>query len=250
MTFDADRAKQFISRVLDDMAGSEEELETRFPNLRAVYAKVREVKLALAEVNAPQLLAAIESDEGFTAKSRRVRLEQLTHHCKMALRFLDGGMGPQRQILVRAPDMTKLTAVIPELDAVIRERWLEAQKCQHAKAFTAAVIMMGSILEGLLLARCYLTPVEAYRSSKAPKERDGGDRQIHAWTLHALIEVAVDKGWLKIDRGRFSHALRESRNIVHPWEHARSRADFDEETCLTCWQVLTASVKDLIASVA
>jgi hypothetical protein len=72
---------------------------------------------------------------------------------------------------------------------------------------------------------------------------------VHEWSLNTLIDVAVSSGWLKTDRGGFSHALRQSRNIVHPYEHARSRADFDEATCKVCWQVLNASVDDLLASI-
>lgn len=72
---------------------------------------------------------------------------------------------------------------------------------------------------------------------------------IHDWTLSTLIDVSVSKAWIKTDRGEFSHALRQSRNIVHPYEQARSGADFDESTCKVCWQVLNASVDDLLASV-
>ena len=52
---------------------------------------------------------------------------------------------------------------------------------------------------------------------------------------------------METDRGVFSHALRQSRNIVHPWEQARLAAEFDEGTCKVCWQVLNASVEDLLA---
>jgi hypothetical protein len=40
--------------------------------------------------------------------------------------------------------------------------------------------------------------------------------------------------------------LRESRNVVHPWQHAAINADFDAATCRTCWEVLNASVDDLL----
>lgn len=242
------QAKSLVQQVLAEITGDPQTREERYPNLRSVEAKVREVRIALEEVGASQLVAAIDSDEGFMANSRRVRLEQLDHHCKMAIRFLDQGVIKTKQSITRAPDVSKLTQVLPELDAVIQERWIEAQRCQYAKAYTAAVIMMGSVLEALLLSRCQLRPAEAYQSPKAPKDKQG-QKPIHEWNLHALVEVAVERGWLKTDRGSFSHALRESRNIVHPWEHARSRANFDESTCTTCWIVLKASVNDLIASV-
>lgn len=60
--------------------------------------------------------------------------------------------------------------------------------------------------------------------------------------------VATDVGWVKTDRGKFSHALRESRNVVHPWQAVASRADFDAATCKITWHVLDASAADLLHS--
>jgi hypothetical protein len=71
---------------------------------------------------------------------------------------------------------------------------------------------------------------------------------IQDWSLNSLIDVAVDVRWIKIDRGKFSHALRESRNVVHPWVEATTGANFDLATCRTSWEVLQASVDDLLAS--
>ncbi len=109
--------------------------------------------------------------------------------------------------------------------------------------------MMGSILEALLLARMTASPADAYRSGPAPKDKSGKPVPPTDWPLHTLIEVAVDLGWLKSDRGAFSHALRQSRNVVHPWEQVRTKADFDEATCTTCWHALNASVEDLLSSI-
>lgn len=108
---------------------------------------------------------------------------------------------------------------------------------------------MGSILEGLLLARVSLNPAPAYRSSRSPKDKAGNQVPYPEWNLNALVEVAVDVGWLKTDRGKFGHALRESRNIVHPWAEIAANANFDESTCATSWEVLKASVNDLLASI-
>ena len=107
---------------------------------------------------------------------------------------------------------------------------------------------MGSILEGLLLARAQLDSPSAHRANRAPRRKDGSSVALQDWKLSALIDVAVDVGWLKSDRGQFSHALRQSRNVVHPWEHVSIGADFDEATCATCWHVLNAAAQDLLDS--
>jgi hypothetical protein len=109
--------------------------------------------------------------------------------------------------------------------------------------------MMGSILEALLLARALLSPTDAYRSSRAPRSREGKNVPIQDWNLNTLIDIAVDIGWIKTDRGMFCHAPRESRNIVHPWAQVSTKADFDLSTCVTCWYVLNASVDDLLKTI-
>lgn len=220
----------------------------RFAALRDVDNKVREFSMLLDTLppDAQRIKDAVRADENFQANSRRIRLETLAHHCRVALRFLDGGIIQAKKQIFKGPDLTKLTQSHPKLEKIIQERWLDAQKCQHIGAYLAAVILMGSILEALLLAKAFSDQQSAYRATRAPKKKDGTNQQIQDWTLHSLIEVASELQWVKEDRGRFSHALRVSRNIVHPWEHAASNADFDEATCKTCWEVLNASVEDLL----
>ncbi len=251
MPLDRAGAKDLISELLKEIALRSGEARTdNFTNLRAVDAKVRDVKMVLRQVGATSLVEEMEKDSDFQANSRRVRLEALAHYCRTALRFFDtGALTPEKKLLVRGPDLTDVTHFMPELETVIQDRWLEAQKCQHAKAYFAAVIMMGSVLEALLLARVSQSPMDANRSPAAPKDKTGKVLAFHDWNLNSLIDVAVELKWIKSDRGDFSHALRQSRNVVHPYQQALTKAAFDEHTCKVCWQVLNASVEDLLDSV-
>lgn len=250
MPIDPTRAKEMIATLQKEVRRRDGSARTDdFASLRDVDAKVRDLRLILGDAGAHALLQEMDNDPDFAANSRRVRLEAVSNHCATALKFFGTGLIQPKKLLFRAPSFAKLTSIMPDLEVVVQGRWLEAQRCQHAKAFVAAVVMMGSILEALLLARCSMSPSHAYQSAAAPKDRSGNTLAIPDWNLHSLIEVAVEQRWLKSDRGRFSHALRESRNIVHPYEHARSKADLDEATCTTCWHVLNSSVEDLIASV-
>lgn len=95
-----------------------------------------------------------------------------------------------------------------------------------------------------------MNPADANRATHAPKNRDGRNIALQDWNLNVLLNVAIELGWVMIDRGKFGHALRESRNIVHPWAHMSTKANFDLATCNTCWQVLNASVDDLLKSVS
>ena len=247
------QAQKFLNDVLSEIIDRNGAAATdKYCNLRSVDAKVREVKFVLSSTpGIPQkFLVEIDNDDDFSANSRRVRLEALANYCTTAIRFLNsGGFNQDKFSPTSAPDISIITANIPNLKNTIERRWIEAQKCQNAECYTAAIIMMGSILEALLLCRANLDPSDAYRSSKAPKDKHGKTPAIQDWTLNTLIEVAVDLNWLKTDRGKFSHALRESRNIVHPWVEVMTKANFDIATCKTSWIVLKASVSDLMKSI-
>jgi hypothetical protein len=223
----------------------------RFSGLREVDAKVREARMVLDGLDGipAALLISMGDDIDFQANSRRIRLESLAQYINSALKFANtGAFEKPKKIIHAPPDFTRLTSTVPGLKEELEKRWSEAQRCAHVDAHTAAVIMMGSILEGLLLARAQLSPPAAYQSQKAPRDKNGKTPAIHEWTLSTLIDVAADLGWLKVDRSKFSHALRDSRNVVHPWQAVMTQANFDQATCKTSWHVLDASVDDLFKS--
>lgn len=246
------QALHLLKTALTEIALSDGSAATdRFFGLRDVDQKVREVRMVLEGVEGlpPSLLTNMSNDIDFQANSRRIRLEALAGYVRSAVKFLDTGAFEKPQRIIHAPpDFSRLTSSIPGLKEELERRWREAQKCVHVEAFTSAVILMGSILEGLLLARALLSLSHAYQSARAPKDRTRKPLAVQDWTLSTLIDVAVDVGWLKADRGKFSHALRESRNVVHPWQAVMSRTTFDQATCVTTWHVLDSSTEDLIAS--
>jgi hypothetical protein len=250
---DKNQAMHLLKGALAEIADTKGFARTDdFSGLREVDAKVREVRMVLDSIDTlpKSLTDSMSSDIDFQANSRRVRLEALAGYIKSAIKFTDTGAFEKPKKAIHAPpDFSPLTSSMPGLTDEINRRWREAQKCVHVEAYTSAVILMGSILEGLLLARAQLSAAVAYQSSRAPKDRNGSVIAIPNWTLSALIDVATDVGWVKTDRGKFSHALRESRNVVHPWQAVASRADFDAATCTTSWHVLDASVADLLRSI-
>ena len=143
------------------------------------------------------------------------------------------------------PDFVRLVTE-PQLAKILLFRWEEAQRCVEAKAYLAGIVMMGSILEGLLLDRAEANPESANRARSSPKDRFGKIRPPCEWSLSCLIDVAHEVGWLRGDVKRFSHALRESRNIVHPYAQRRNSDLPDADTCAICWQVLKAAVADVL----
>jgi len=152
---------------------------------------------------------------------------------------------PKDTPLEAPPDFAGLVTD-PSLADILLFRWAEAQRCFKADAHLSAVIMMGSILEGVLLHKAEHNMKAVNQANAAPKEKTGSVKPIHEWSLASLIDVAHEAGWLQGDVKRFSHALRESRNIVHPYVQRLSKDRPDGDTCRICWQVVRAAVADLL----
>jgi hypothetical protein len=248
---DLQQTKSMLVRILSEVRNADGSAAIeRYPGLRDVDAKVREARALLQPIAGAvgSLFADFSNDADFQANSRRVRLEALANYCQSAVRFIDSGGGHLEKAITPCPSLSKLTTSTPGLEGILTDRWAEAQKCQNAGAFLAAVVMMGSILEGLLLAVAHDRRADCYKAAAAPRRKDGTVPPIQDWKLSQLIDVAVELGLLKTDRGKFGHALRDSRNVVHPWQHMATAANYDEATCRTCWHVLNASIEDLLAA--
>jgi len=142
------------------------------------------------------------------------------------------------------PDFAVLTNDV-SLGAILHERWIEAQKCVDADVHVAALVMMGSLLEGALLAVVHANPAESNRSNACPKDKNGKPKPFHEWTLSDLINVAHECGWIQRDVKDFSHSLRDYRNMVHPWHQRAMGMTPDKDTCAICWEVVRAAVNDL-----
>jgi hypothetical protein len=131
------------------------------------------------------------------------------------------------------------------LAELLRKRLDEARTCREYGAHLSSVIMLGSVLEGVLHYIAMQHQGEAYRSRPAPRDKEGQPRRINDWSLVHLVDVAHACGWIELDARRFSHELREYRNMVHP---ARELADMhhpDEDTVAICWNVVVAALNDL-----
>ncbi len=135
------------------------------------------------------------------------------------------------------------------LDSVITEtlnlRFGEIKKCLNAKAPLSVIFLSGSTLEGVLLGIASKNPKEFNQSKAAPKDKEGKVKSFYDWSLSNYIDVASDLGFLKEDVRKFSHALRDFRNYIHPYEQVSSRFNPNEQTARICWQVLKAAIFQL-----
>ena len=70
-------------------------------------------------------------------------------------------------------------------------------------------------------------------------------KQLHEWGLANFIDVACELGYLKLHVKKFSHALRDFRNYIHPYEQMSSGVRPDKHAAEICLQVLKAAVATL-----
>lgn len=133
----------------------------------------------------------------------------------------------------------------PGIGELLEKRWEESQKCVDSEAFLAGTIIMGSLLEGLLLGVFQRYPREANATPCAPKDSSGKVLKFHEWSLSQMIDVAHHAGWFDLDVKKFSHSLRDFRNLIHPYKQMLTRANPDSDTCKISWLVVQAAVNDL-----
>ncbi|MEU6922208.1 hypothetical protein [Streptomyces sp. NPDC046631] len=125
----------------------------------------------------------------------------------------------------------------PRMAALLQRRLDEAHTCYANGAHVAAIIMLGSLLEGVLL-----TVIE---------ERDAsllGKKDPDFIGLKPLIDICHKAGWVDVDMERFSQALREYRNFVHPRCEFREAHTPDRDTLTVSWYVVNGALNDLAAS--
>ncbi|MDO1451815.1 hypothetical protein Q0590_36410 [Rhodocytophaga aerolata] len=142
------------------------------------------------------------------------------------------------------PDFTKL-GFSDDLNNLLILRWDESKKCVDAGAFLAGIIIMGSLLEGVIFGMLHAYPREANTAPNVPKN-NGRVKPFTEWKLIEMIEVSHHNGWIQLDRVRFSHALREFRNLVHPSSQLELRSYPDRDTCIISWHVVQAACRDII----
>jgi hypothetical protein len=140
--------------------------------------------------------------------------------------------------------LQKIPTIGP-LATILEARFAEAVKCLKTDCPLAAVFLCGSILEGLLLGLASANPEQFTKAPNSPKDKAGAVKKLHAWTLAQLIDVSCELGYLGLDVKKFSHALRDFRNYIHPYAQLSSGFAPDKHTAEICLQVLKAAIASL-----
>jgi hypothetical protein len=126
----------------------------------------------------------------------------------------------------------------PELAATVQLRLDEARICYEHGAYTSAVIMLGSLLEGVL-AHAAQTRTTGVRMPK-PMRNMG---------LKDFLDFAYESKWIEHDAKLASELIRQCRNLVHPLAEKQTGHSPNRDTLDMCWPVVNATLNDLAATV-
>ncbi len=138
------------------------------------------------------------------------------------------------------------TKIEESLKQILESRITEINNCINANANLAAVILIGSTLEGLLLGYAMKFPKTFNASPVAPKDDNGKIKTFEKWTLSDLINTANNIGLLEEDVQKHSHSVRDFRNYIHPKKQLTTLFIPDNNTSLISLHVLKACINQLI----
>jgi hypothetical protein len=132
------------------------------------------------------------------------------------------------------------------LTKYLQDRIDEANNCSQGQVTLGTIFLLGSTLEGILLAIALKDHAKFMSAKSAPIDpKTRKTRQMQDWNLNQLIDVSYELKLLGQDVKQFSHALRDFRNYIHP--HHQMSQDFkpDKHTENICWQVFKAAFAQL-----
>lgn len=133
------------------------------------------------------------------------------------------------------------------LSGYLQDRVDEAQSCPRGKVSLGTLFLLGSTLEGILLAVAIKDPAKFMSANSAPRDKTGKVYKIYDWKLGQLIDASHELKLLNQDVKKFSHALRDFRNYIHPYHQMSQNFKPDQHTVDISWQVFKAAFFQLKA---
>lgn len=192
------------------------------------------------------LLKCAEASEGVADNDRRIASEIIGRLTGKPVSASESSSNEQDFL---AKQYLHLNLARLNIDApfqqVIEQRIGEIHKSLEADAALAVVFLCGSTLEGLLLDAATKNAQQFNQANSAPKDKNGGSKPFHEWTLDSLINTAHEVGLLSLDIKKHSHTLKDFRNYIHPRQQAVQNFKPDSHTAKISWQVLQAAIADL-----
>lgn len=154
------------------------------------------------------------------------------------------------EISERPPAFSPLTHDT-RMQAILARRWSEIQACVTARAYMAATVMMGGLLESLLLARTNASGNRAaiFTARAAPKDKNKKTIALAEWKLWQMIEVAHEVGWITKSAKDVGHVLRDFRNYIHPHKEYADNVLITQDDARMFWELTKTLSRQVLASV-
>lgn len=252
--------KKFIKRRSTDRVRSSEELALIKSTAFAWFNNSRDRILLYVDSSSLENLDSIFSDlisstDRSTQRVRYIRKMTDAREALIALREEAIKYQSSQAATIgssdQPPDLTPLIHDPITQDAITR-RWIECIRCIRADAPLAAIVMMGGLLEGLLLARVNLERNKApiFTAQSAPKDRNSGSAlALKVWTLRNYIDVAHEIGWISHSAKDVSEVLRDYRNYIHPFKEISHGVSLTLDDSRVIWEVVKSLTLQVLKSI-
>jgi hypothetical protein len=185
-------------------------------------------------------------DAGYAGLNLQGTVNPRITECEGLLDRLKAQRTPEFELI---PDFSKLVSDDHTLQS-LRSDWEECGRCFRVGSWKATLVMVGALLEKLLYlkARQNEAPI---RGTRVARERRAGkdgflfEMPFGRWTLQVFIDAALELRWISTGVDRFSHAVREHRNLVHAEKDLDARAIAGKQEAAAAVYALQMAMRDL-----
>lgn len=246
-THDGSTRKWWVLAILEQLNPSDlEKVILRLADLKEYKADIKQLKMAVKELNVALIMdgfrVGYESNRPGIMFANPIKLDDET---VSSAAVLDENAFLSKQF----SDDIKISEL--KLDAIItdylQDRVEEARNCPKGKVSLGTIFLLGSTLEGILLAVALKNPAKFMSATAAPKDKTSKVVKLAEWKLAGLIDVSHELGFINLDTKKFSHVLRDFRNYIHPYHQMAQNFKPDEHTVDISWQVFKAAFSQLKA---
>lgn len=245
---DGSTRKWWSLSILEQLQPSDvEKVILRLADLREYKGDLEQLKLAVKAIN-----SALRMDGYKVGFQNNKPVIQFADQVKLDDEIFSSLTQPDEKEFLQKQFSDDINISELGIDAVLtdylQDRVNEAQSCPKGKVALGTLFLLGSTLEGILLAVAIKDPARFMAAAAAPKDKAGKVHKIYDWKLSQLIDVSHELNLLNLDVKKFSHALRDFRNYIHPYHQMSQNFKPDQHTVDISWQVFKAAFFQLKAA--
>lgn len=254
----SDRLKIVLRKSSTKQVRSDDEIQVAKATAHAWFINHRPVILAavgdgqLGELD-DQYRALIAASERATLRSRylaiikRARFLLSRVQVDQALALAGDRRRTENSTADDQPDFSPL---VPDakMQTILSNRWQECVKCVDVGAPLSAVVMMGGMLEGLLLARVNQLKDKSpmFKAASVPKDRAGNPLKLSEWGLKNYLDVAHELAWISKTTKDVGEVVRDYRNYIHPQKEYSHGVSISVDDARTLWEIAKSVARQVL----